>query len=291
MAKKKEDRRTELEKQAEVKYFEMSDGTKVRVLDFNLAENPNKYTLFFIPGFITVFQSWHKALELLSKDFRIYYFESREKFSSIFPNHKIERKTDLHKMAHDIKEVIEQLGLDNTNYLTVCSSTGGTIEVEALSNDWLKPKGAVMVGPTIAYHVKWFIPAGVSVLPEFVKWLFMPFTKWVLRRAYVDKDAEPEQYDKYVRAVEEGVLRRMRKPLRQMRGYSCWEMLPKIKTKCILIGASKDIMHATEETIRTSELIPNAKYLDLGSNKNAHDEPLIDTIKEFITEIEKEEKK
>ncbi|HUT81801.1 MAG TPA: alpha/beta hydrolase [Candidatus Bathyarchaeia archaeon] len=291
MTKKKRDMRTELEKQAEIKYFEMADGTKVRVLDFNLAENPNKYTLFFIPGFITVFQSWQKALEILTKEFRVFYFESREKFSSIFSSRKIERKTDLHNMAHDIKEVIEQLGLDDTDYITVCSSTGGTIEIEALSEGWLKPKGAVMVGPTVEYHIKWFISAGVSVLPEFVKWLVMPFTKWVLRRAYVDKEAEPEQYDKYVRALEDGVLRRMRRTLRQMKGYNCWDMLPKINTKCLLIGASKDKMHASEETIRANELIPKSRHMDLDSNKAAHEQPLIDAIKEFIIEIEKEEKK
>ncbi|MBN1328899.1 MAG: alpha/beta hydrolase [Candidatus Heimdallarchaeota archaeon] len=291
MAKKKKDLRAVLEKQAEIRYFEMYDGTKVRVLDFNLAENPSKYELFFIPGFITVFQSWQKVLEILTKEFRVYYFESREKCPSIFPNRKIERKTDLHKMAHDIKEVIDQLKLDGTNYITVCSSTGGTIEVEALSEGWLKPKGAVMVGPTIEFHIKWFIAAGVSIVPEFIKWFFMPFTKWVLGRAYVDKKAEPEQFDKYVRALEEGKLRRMRRCLRQMRGYKCWDMLPKINTKCLLIGASKDKMHATEETIRTSKLIPNSKYLDLGSNKAAHEQPLIDAIKDFITEIENEEKK
>ncbi|MFW9922162.1 MAG: alpha/beta fold hydrolase [Candidatus Thorarchaeota archaeon] len=287
MERKKNDMRTDLEKKAEIKYFEMTDGTKVRVLDFNLAENPNKYTLFFIPGFITVFQSWQNALEILTKEFRVYYFESREKFSSIFPSRKIERKTDLQKMAYDIKEVIEQLSLDETDYITVCSSTGGTIEIEALSKGWLKPKGAVMVGPTVEYHIKWFISAGVSILPEFVKWLFMPFTKWVLRRAYVDKDAEPEQYDKYVRALEDGILRRMRRTLRQMRGYKCWDMLPKINTKCLVISAATDKMHASEETIRTSELIPNSKHLELESNKAAHEQPLIDALKTFINEIKK----
>jgi len=289
--KQKKDLRTELEKKAEILYFKMSDGTKVRVLDFNLAEKPNKYTLFFIPGFITVFQSWHAALEVLSKDFRIYYFESREKHSSIMPNKKIERQIDLHKMAYDIKEVIEQLELDGTQYLTVCSSAGGTIEIIALSEKWLNPKGAVMVGPTVEYHMTRFIIYGLSIIPAFVKGLIMPFVRWYIRKVYVDKKEEPEQYIKYVRAAEESELRKIRKPLRQMRTNKCWDLLPKIEAKCLLIGASKDKTHLTEETFRTHELIPNSSFVDLGSNKASHSQPLANAINDFIIEIEKQEKK
>ncbi|MHA1739499.1 MAG: hypothetical protein ACTSXA_13535, partial [Candidatus Heimdallarchaeota archaeon] len=56
--KEKQDYRTELEKKGEEKHFTMSDGTIVRVLDFNLAENPDEYTFLLVPGYVTVFQSW-----------------------------------------------------------------------------------------------------------------------------------------------------------------------------------------------------------------------------------------
>ncbi|MCK5183058.1 MAG: hypothetical protein KAQ95_02045, partial [Candidatus Heimdallarchaeota archaeon] len=174
MGKQKEDLRAEIEKKAKEIYCEMSDGTKVKILDFDLAENPNKYTIFLIPGFTTVFLSWEILVEILSKEFRILYFESREKSSSIAPNRKVQRSTTLRKMAYDIKEVTEQLELDKQDYIILCSSAGGTILVEALSEKWLNPPGAIMVGPTMEYHIQFIAPFLITIVPDFMKNLFMP---------------------------------------------------------------------------------------------------------------------
>ena len=285
--KRNNDLCSDFEKLASEHYFEMSDGVKVRILKFDLAEKPNETILFFIPGFVTVFQSWEKVLKPLSKEFQILYFESREKASSIMPNRKTERQITLQKMAHDIKEVIEQLELDKKSYVTVCSSTGGTIEVEALSKKWLNPKGAVMVGPTMEYNMKFIATFMVSVVPEFVKRLFFPFFKWFMGAVYVNKKEHPEQYAKYIRAGKEAKMRKIRRVLWQMRHYQCWEMVPKIDTYCLLVGASEDKMHRTEATKRVYELLPNAKFIDLGTNEAAHDMPLVEEIKKFVQEINK----
>ena len=287
LTRKKMDMRTELEKKAKEHYFQMSDNTNVKVLEFNIAKKPDEYILFYIPGFGTVFQSWHESIEHLSKEFKIYYFESREKASSIMPNKKTERNITLHKMAYDIKGVIEQLELDEKNYVTICSSTGGTIEIEALSEKWLNPKGAIMVGPTVEYHVRVIVAIFISLVPEFMKKMVMPIVRWYLGKVYVNKKENPEQFIKYMRAVEEMKVRKIRKPIWQMVKYKCWHMLPKIQTKCLIIGESGDKMHVDEETIRTSKLIPNAEYINLGSNKAAHSLPLVNTVKDFIKKLKK----
>lgn len=287
MGRKKEDLRAEIEKKAKEIYCEMSDGMKVRILDFDLAEKPNKYTIFLIPGFVTVFLSWEMLVEILSKDFRILYFESREKSSSIAPNRKVERRTTIRKMAHDIKEVIEQLELDKQDYITLASSTGGTILVEALSEKWLSPPGAVMVGPTIEYHLKFIAPFLITIVPDFKKNLFMPLFRWFLGKVHVDKNEHPKQYAKYVRAGEEAILRKIRRVLREMYKYKYWQMPPKVETKTLIVGASTDKVHATEEAIRTHELMPNSSYIDLEDNIAAHSQPLADALMDFIGELEK----
>ncbi|NHJ85063.1 MAG: alpha/beta hydrolase [Asgard group archaeon] len=287
MGRQKEDLRTEIEKKAIEHYYEMSDGTKVRVLEFDLAKKPNDYVLFYIPGFATVFQSWEKSIELLSKDYKIYYFESREKGSAIYPNRKTERKNTLEKMAHDIKEVIEQMKLDDQKYVTLCSSTGGTIEVEALANKWLHPDGAIMIGPTIEYHMKFAAPFLIQICPIFVKDFFMPVFRWYMGKFYVDKKAYPKQYAKYVRAGEEAKIRRVRKVLWQTLNYANWEKVPLVEARSLLIGASEDTMHATEETHRVHKLMPNSTFIDLGTNIAAHSEPLVEAVNDFIKELEK----
>ncbi|MHA1122347.1 MAG: alpha/beta fold hydrolase [Candidatus Heimdallarchaeota archaeon] len=287
MGRQKEDLRAEIEKKAKEIYCEMSDGTKVKILDFDLAENPNKYTIFLIPGFTTVFLSWEILVEILSKEFRILYFESREKSSSIAPNRKVQRSTTLRKMAYDIKEVTEQLELDKQDYIILCSSAGGTILVEALSEKWLNPPGAIMVGPTMEYHIQFIAPFLITIVPDFMKNLFMPLFRWFLGKFHVDKKEHPKQYAKYARSGEEAILRKIRRVLREMYRYNCWHMPPKIETRTLIIGASTDKVHATEEAIRTHELIPNSSYIDLGDNIAAHTQPMADALKDFIKELEK----
>ena len=287
MGKQKEDLRAEIEKKAKEIYCEMSDGTKVKILDFDLAENPNKYTIFLIPGFTTVFLSWEILVEILSKEFRILYFESREKSSSIAPNRKVQRSTTLRKMAYDIKEVTEQLELDKQDYIILCSSAGGTILVEALSEKWLNPPGAIMVGPTMEYHIQFIAPFLITIVPDFMKNLFMPLFRWFLGKFHVDKKEHPKQYAKYARSGEEAILRKIRRVLREMYRYNCWHMPPKIETRTLIIGASTDKVHATEDAIRTHELIPNSSYIDLEDNIAAHTQPMADALKDFIKELEK----
>jgi pimeloyl-ACP methyl ester carboxylesterase len=288
MGRKKEDLRADIEKKAKEIYCEMSDGTQVRILDFDLAKKPNKYTIFLIPGFVTVFLSWEILVEILSKDFRVLYFESREKSSSIAPNRRVERSTTLRKIAHDIKEVIEQLELDKKDYIVLCSSFGGTVVYEALSEKWLKPNGIIAVGPTMEYHIKFISPFLITIVPHFMKSLFMPLFRWYMGTVHVDKKKHPKQYAKYVRAGEEAHLRKIRRVLREVYRYQCWHLPPKVETKTLLVGASTDRVHDTEETMRTHKLMPNSSYIDLGDNIAAHSQPIADALFDFIKELEKE---
>lgn len=284
--KEKKDYRTELEKKAKVRYFEMSDGGKIRVLDFNLAKNPSEYIVLMIPGFLTVFQGWQKVLELLVKDHRVFYFESREKDSSILPKELI-RNFTIHDMARDVKEVVEQLELDKTKYVVISSSTGGHILTEALSKQWLNPAGSIMIGPAIEFHIQWYVYLLSAITPYFLmKGLFKPLIKWWISIFYVNKKEEPEQLEKYIRALEEADLRKAIPLFRKLYRYDAWDLPSKVQTRTMLVGASKDKMHATEECKRVHELMPNSFYVDLGSNKATHSKPLVDEFKKFVKELE-----
>ncbi len=265
----------------------MNDGTVVRVLDFNLAEKPHEFTCLLVPGFATIFQSWQRIMELLTPEFRVVYFESREKSSSRVPR-KLKRKITFERMAHDIKEVVEQMGLDNQKYITLCSSAGGTILYEALAEKWIQPTGSVAVGPSLVYNVKGYVTFLSGITPKFLmQGFFRPLIHWYLTKFYVNKKAEPEQMVKYMRALDEADMRKAIPVLRKMQKYDGWDLPPKIETPSLLIGASSDVMHAAENCKKVDFLMPNSYYVNLGSNKAAHEEPLFNEIKKFIELLEK----
>jgi len=79
-----------------------------------------------------------------------------------------------------------------------------------------------------------------------MKDVFMPLFRFWMGAVQIDKKKYPEQYAKYVRAGEEIDMRKMKKLMWQLTNYNCWEMVPKVEAKCILVGASEDKMHAAE---------------------------------------------
>ncbi len=282
----KKDYRTELEKKGIPKYFTVTDGSQIRILDFNLAENPNEYIIMLIPGFATVFQSWQRVMELLTQEFRVIYFESREKVTSIMPK-KLVRKITLSIMAHDMKEVIEQIKLDGRKYITICSSTGGNVLTEALNKKWINPTEAIMVGRAIEFHLQGFVVVLSALIPNFlIQTIFMPIIRWYISVEYVNKKNEPEQLDKYMRALEEANMRKIMPLFRRLYRYNSWDMPPKVETRTLLIEASLDRIHATEECLRVHELMPKSIYVDLSSNRASHSDPFVDEIKKFIDKLE-----
>ncbi len=283
---KKKDYRTDLEKKGVPKFYTMRDGAQIRVLEFNLAENPSEYVIVLIPGFLTVFQSWQRVMELLTPKYKVLYLETREKVTCYVPK-KLARKIRLTIMAQDLKEVFEQLNFKEQKYLVLTSSLSGNIMTEALANKWLNPTGNIMVGPSVAVHVSLFVVIMSALIPNFIKKAVMvPSIKWYMKRFYVDVKAEPEQLDKYIRAFVEADLRRAMPLMRSFYRYSIWDMPSKIEVPTLLLGASADKMHAAQECLRTHELMPNSVYIDLGSNKATHSEPLIEELEKFIIRLD-----
>jgi len=284
--RKKKDYRTELEKKGVPKYYTMSDGTQIRVLEFDLAEKPNEYVIILIPGFLTVFQSWQRVMELLTPNYRVLYIETREKVSSNVPR-KLERKIRLTDIAHDLMDLFPQLDLDEQKFICLTSSLGGNVLTEALSKKWLNPTGAIMVGPAIEIHLSLFVVVMSAIIPNFIKKTIMvPSIKWYMKRVYVNTDAEPEQLDKYIRAFEEANLRKAMPLMRRFYRYNIWDMPANVETPTLLLGASTDKMHAAQECLRTHELMLNSIYVDLGSNKATHSDPLIEELEKFIIRLE-----
>jgi pimeloyl-ACP methyl ester carboxylesterase len=278
-------RLTELERQARVRYCSMRDGARVRVLDFDLAPKVIKPSLLLVPGLATVFESWHRAVLLLTSHFRIFFFESREKVSSLMPDRESERGITLHRMAMDLEEVVAQLALDNDGFYALASSTGCTLLIEALSSNWIRPAGVILVGPMTRHRISRTAAFLTSCVPVAFKNLAMPFFQVYLHVVYANRKRSPEQFAKYVRAAADVQLPKVAGVLKEMTRHDCSGMVPKVKTPCLVVAESSDNMHLLAESQRFAQLLPRARLVDLGTNKAAHGQPLVDAILAFVAEL------
>ncbi|MHA1743282.1 MAG: hypothetical protein ACTSV6_03405 [Candidatus Heimdallarchaeota archaeon] len=288
--KKLEALKSDFERSAQEQYFESFDGSKLRILSFiKTKEPPATIEILFIPGLLTIFPRWEKVVKELNKWYIVHYVESREKFSSILPKRATMRLEEIRK---DLVFAIKNLGLQNKRYITISSSMGGAMILENLATGELTPLDNILISPGVEFPFpKWIRPL-LHVLPPFVMTMIKPFIRWYLRTFTVDSKKEPEQAKQYIRAVNEAEMRKLRRwILKNANKYNGWHLLPKIHGKVVVIGASTDKTHKSDFTKRVAEALPNSRYIDLGTNKAAHDMPLVDLTKTVIEELESELKK
>ncbi len=257
-------------------YLKMSDGVELRLLSY-IPENP-KAVIFLNPGLGTLLLSWEKLLDYLWKEnYEVYYFESREKYTARYPGKTIITKD---RMIQDVVEAIEQLELKD--YIAIGSSLGSTILIHAMARKQIHPTHAILVGPNAEMKLPFGFKIILPLVNDFIYKLTKPIVKWYILNKYTDKQTDPEQYYKYSLGIDLSVPSRFRKVIQAWIGNKVWDDLPLIESHCVLVGAEKDKLHASDLTRKIAEMIPNADYVDLGTNKAAHDKPLLKLIEKIL---------
>ncbi|MHA1169467.1 MAG: hypothetical protein ACTSRU_16700, partial [Candidatus Hodarchaeales archaeon] len=85
--------------------------------------------------------------------------------------------------------------------------------------------------------------------------------------------------------ITEADPRKMRKNILSIAHYNGWDNLPKIKDRLILIGATLDTVHESDFAHRVANALENCSFIDLGTNKAAHDTPLVELTGKFMLEL------
>jgi hypothetical protein len=67
--------------------------------------------------------------------------------------------------------------------------------------------------------------------------------------------------------------------------YKSWDLLPEIKQRIILVGASLDKVHEANEALQIAKALPNCTFVDLGSSKAGHSTPVVELTRDFIKEL------
>ncbi|MBN1328309.1 MAG: hypothetical protein JXA54_02435 [Candidatus Heimdallarchaeota archaeon] len=288
MKKKRTDKltslKTEFERNGKEKYVTVFDGSELRTLTFDNPTKPKEEVeIMFIPGLLTVFPRWEKVVKELNEYYAVHYIESREKRSS-----KIGRKATMkiEEMRKDLVDIEKSLGLDKKKYITISSSMGGSLIIENLAAKALTPIGSILISPGVEIIFPKAIVNLLRILPAFAITMFKPYIKWHLKHKAVDAEKEPEQLKQYTRSITEADFKKMKKVIiKNANRYNGWEHLPKLKDRILLIGASTDKTHSSEFSRKVSNALGNCTFVDLGTNKAAHDTPLVKLTEEFIKEL------
>jgi len=269
------------EKIADETYIQMSDDSQCRILRSQAPKKQkNGYTLLMVPGWGSVVLGWDEVLIEAMNDFDIVYFETREKGSSKLTK---KSKTDIHRLSEDLLEVIQKLQLNTEKLIIVSSSFGTSIVAQGIALKKFSAKLIVFVGA----HLRLPIPPGLRyilpILPIFLIMLYKPIGLYWMKKKMTES---PEHAAKYYRVTQEADPRKWKSFGKKAARLRITDIYPKIECNVLVIGAEKDKMHKIKDSIRIKSLIKNSAYLDLQTNKNTHDRPLVDAIREHILMLE-----
>jgi pimeloyl-ACP methyl ester carboxylesterase len=262
--------------------FPVHDDVRLRVVSF-VPPNPQRPPVVFVPGWITRMEAWRIVLREMTRDFPVYYIETREKSSSIAPE-----KADysVESISSDIADMVHALGLAD-GYVLFGSSLGATVILDAYRHLRSRPKCLVLIGPNAEFRMPWLGKAIVRCInPDlFFSWI-KPAVKWYLKMFRLDVKNDPAQFKKYADAIDAADPRKLKKAALAFSRYRVWDKLAAISVPTLVVGGSKDKLHEPEILRRMTEMLPRARYLDLETNRQTHTEAVVEATRQFIDSVD-----
>lgn len=264
------------------KMISVNGHVQLWMVSFKAAQKTENPAILFVAGWISMMSGWKKVLKEMTKDFDVYYLETREKISS-----KISGKVNYgaEEIGQDIIDVVSNLGLTDRSYILFGSSLGATSILDCHRNLEQKPKCMVLIGPNAVFRVPKMGLAVIHLTWPRLYLMIRPVVKWYLRNFRLDVNSDYEQYAKYSNALDAADPWKLRRAAINLSKYQVWNLLAQIDTPTLIVGASKDVLHEPQNLLLMVDKMPNATYLDLDTNANTHSEELVIQLREYLKKL------
>jgi len=261
-----------------VEMLDVAPGVELRLITFRHPENHDRFKIVFIAGWVSLIQGWQEVLREMTRDFTVYYLETREKISSRIKG-KVPFTVDA--MGNDIARAIETLDLADGSYILFGSSLGATTILDCSRFIRRKPGCLILISPNAEFRVPriWKIIVGSFYPPLYA--LIKPSVKWYLRTFRLDLESDYQQYEKYCRALDAGDPGKLKPAVLALAKYQVWDILHEIPYPTLVIGASKDKLHEPENLKKIVKMLPHAQYVDMETNKQTHSREMVDQVRRF----------
>jgi pimeloyl-ACP methyl ester carboxylesterase len=262
--------------------FEVSDGVSLKIIDFTPRNvSQEKPVILFVAGWISLISGWKGVLKVLTADHRVLYLESREKKSSAVPDVK-KVSFSMERLKLDIGEIIEKVIPPSEKFILAGSSLGASAILEYCGSEKRKPLSAVLIGPNAEFRFPKILGTVIPALHPSLYFTVKPVIKWYLRNFRLDKKNSKEQIEKYENTLDCADPYKLKANALAIRNYAIWDRIVNISVPCLIIGATTDTLHGTENIKRLMKIIPDSTYIELKSNMETHSEKAGRVIAEYI---------
>lgn len=258
----------------------VTEQVSLRVITFTPGEKTKNPSVVFIAGWITKITAWQKVLLEMTKDFTVYYIETREKISS---NIRGNVNFGVDAIGADIVTIISRLNLED--YILFGSSLGATVILDCCRFLKNPPLGLILIGPNALFRAPKSGLAVVRIFPPGIYLVFKPFVKWYLKTFRLDIKSDYAQYEKYCGALDAADPYKLKKAMLALSKYTVWDFLKNIKYPTLLIGASKDTLHEPANLQKMNSILEQATYLDMETNERTHSPDVVVAMRNYLFDL------
>jgi len=262
--------------------MDVSDEVSLRVLTFTPPGKTDKPVLVFVAGWISMIDSWQKVLKELSKNYLVYYIETREKGTSHIRG-KVQYGVE--DVGGDVIALIRELVPADQEYFILGSSLGATAVLDFTHELEHQPLCLVLVGPNAEFRVPLWLRIVIKLFYPPFWFVLRPALKWYLRTSRMEVKADRAQYEKYCRTLDGADPWKLKSAAISLWGYDVWDKLPAIKIPVLIVGASSDKLHEPENLKKMTEMLPSASYLDLETNSGTHSVKMVEEMNKYLNEV------
>jgi len=264
----------------------VEEGVSLRLYEWRPENDGGADPILFVAGWISLVTGWVPLLEKLVQTRPVFYLETREKESAeISPELMRPSSFSVPRLAEDLVEVSNQLGLDRDRTVLFGSSMGSNAILEVLKGDRLTAKGAFVVGPNAEFHFPWWGRPLVH-LPPWVYSAAKPFVLWYLRTFRVNAREDPEQMARYVRTIRAADPERIMLSAQAVIDYDAMPGLDTISSPVAVAYASSDILHCGDEVRRIVEAMPRGEAVSCPSNTYMHTAEVVADLDLFLARLD-----
>ncbi|MFK8184864.1 MAG: alpha/beta fold hydrolase [Phormidesmis sp.] len=243
--------------------------------------NPDAEKLIvFFPGWLSAESTWRYVLPELSKDFRVDYFESREK-PSAQPGQRASARRKSNKIgcqtfqAHgdDALHYLNSLG--EKDYYVVAASVGASVYLSIVDKLNKKPEGQILISPSVCSPTS-KVSGPLAMLfevlqrsPTWMLYFLRPIFLAVIRGLATDKDAY--QVTAAVQSLAAANLSRVTASARQLLSFELdLAAISKVAVPTLTIAASQDNAHNIQDAKSIHHCFSNSSLFFFDTFTHTH---------------------
>jgi pimeloyl-ACP methyl ester carboxylesterase len=264
-------------------FIKVVENVSIRLITFSPAKKSNKPPIVFVPGWVSQISGWLQVLLEMTREYTVYYIETREKISSLVEG---DAEYSIEVMGKDVIKVMEHIGIAEKKYYLFGSSLGGTIILDLWRFLETTPLSLILVGPNAEFRVpkSWHYIVTIFYPPLYK--LLKPSVKWYLRTFRMNIESDVAQYEKYSEALDSADPWKLKKAVLSVEKYKVWDLLNDINTPTLIFSASKDKLHEPENLQQMAEKMPNATIVDMKTNSGTHSREMVYELNSFLTSLQ-----